>query len=429
MIGRILALLAALFLAAHAMRLGNGGAVGFWLLGAVLATVRAPWSGWALGGLLGAGMVLWLEIAIQLVGLRLEQGQPWLRLAIILGAVAGLTGLAALLNGRRAWAAGGGKAWVQGAAFLLTVAGLALAREKSSLDIILADRFFPGSGWLAIFFLGCYAAWIGGKMVVPGQSARWRRRIWAVFSGLFFLQLGLGLLGLEQFLMTGRLHLPVPALILAGPLYRGEGFFMIILFATTLLLVGPGWCSHLCYIGAWDNWSAQQQKRAGQLPAWRSRLRLGICAGVIGGAILLRYSGLSMSVALILAAVFGLVGVVIMLTWSRRSGSMTHCTSYCPMGLLANIFGKINPWRIRMASGCTQCGSCTLVCRYDAQTPLDIMGGKPGLSCTLCGDCISGCPHGQLAYTFPGLQAEHARLAFIVMVVSLHAIFLGVARL
>ena len=36
-----------------------------------------------------------------------------------------------------------------------------------------------------------------------------------------------------------------------------------------------------------------------------------------------------------LAAAFGLVGVGIMVLWSRRAGHMTHCTMWCPMGWFA----------------------------------------------------------------------------------------------
>jgi polyferredoxin len=108
---------------------------------------------------------------------------------------------------------------------------------------------------------------------------------------------------------------------------------------------------------------------------------------------------------------------------------MTHCTTYCPMGLLANIFGRINPWRIRIRPACCSCGICTRSCRYAALTARDIAGGKAGLGCTLCGDCIAACPHGHLHYRFPGLSEETARSAFIVVIVALHAVFLGVARL
>ena len=72
----------------------------------------------------------------------------------------------------------------------------------------------------------------------------------------FFGQLALGIFADPIFLMTGKLHLPIPAVILAGPLYRFEGLFMPILFISTLLLSGPAWCSQLCYFGAFDAWSA-----------------------------------------------------------------------------------------------------------------------------------------------------------------------------
>ncbi|MFH0783060.1 MAG: 4Fe-4S binding protein [Pseudomonadota bacterium] len=333
------------------------------------------------------------------------------------------------MNFRRAYRIAMPGSLVQGLTFLLTVAGLAIVRQKASLAILLLDRFYPSGGWIAIILLGWYAAWVAGKMLRPEDSARWRLTLWATFSAVFFCQLFLGLLGVERFLMTGSLHLPVPALIAAGPLYRGEGFFMIILFAVTLVLVGPAWCSHLCYIGAWDGWAATGKKRAGTLPGWTKLLRWLICIAVFTVAILLGRSEQPPALALALAAVFGVVGVFIMLTWSRRTGIMSHCTAYCPMGLLANIFGKINPWRIRIGSGCCNCGMCSRFCRYGALAAPDIEAGRAGLSCSLCGDCISGCPHGHLHYTFPGLGHESARSGFIVVIVALHAIFLGVARL
>ena len=89
-----------------------------------------------------------------------------------------------------------------------------------------------------------------------------------------------------------------------------------------------------------------------------------------------------------------------------------------------------NPFRIRIdTGGCTSCMACARVCRYSALTLKDIRSGRPALTCTLCGDCITGCPHKTIHYHFPGLTAETARKVFIVLVISLHAIFLGVARI
>jgi len=54
---------------------------------------------------------------------------------------------------------------------------------------------------------------------------------------------------------------------------------------------------------------------------------------------------------------------------------------------------------------------------------------RPGFTCTLCGDCLASCRQRSIAYRFPGLPAEAARRLFLVLVVSLHAVFLGVARM
>ena len=301
--------------------------------------------------------------------------------------------------------------------------------------MLLAERFLPGAGWAEIALLAAWAAFLAWRMIPVRDAPRWRARLWSLFSLVFFGQLALGLAGLERLLMTGKLHLPVPALIVGGPLYRGEGLFMPILFAATVLLVGPAWCSHLCYIGAWDNGCSRLARRA-PLPAIAfdggGRRRLGrwaTLALVAGTALTLRSSGAPGAVAAALGGAFGLLGVALMLWWSRRTGLMAHCAWYCPIGLLSTRLGKVNPGRIRVTERCTRCGACSLACRYDALTKADVEAGRPNASCTLCGDCLAACRHDSLEYRFPGLAPATARAAFVAVVTALHATFLGVARL
>ncbi|MCB2216257.1 4Fe-4S binding protein [Desulfofustis glycolicus] len=429
MIPRILTVISLLLLGAHALRTGDINDACFWLLGIGLAVSPWPWTYSALAGLLGFGTFLWVGITVELAQQRLALGLPWLRLAIILGSVTLICFVAGGWNLRRAMQLKSADNLAPGGAFLLTVGGLSLARQMSSLDILLVDRFLPGGGWVAIFLLGVYAALITTVMLDTAQSARWRRIIWTAFSVVFFAQLLLGLAGLEKFLMTGALHLPVPALIAAGPIFRGEGLFMIILFGAAVILVGPAWCSYLCYIGSWDNLAATANRRATPLPSWTRAMRWLICIAVLGLALILGRIGMAAPPAAVLAAGFGLVGVGLMVLWSRRTGTMTHCLTYCPMGLLADLFGRINPWRIKIHDGCNQCGRCSRVCRYNALTPADLAGRRAGFTCSLCGDCISACPDNHLHYTFPGLGDTAARAVFLAVAVSLHALFLGVARL
>lgn len=434
---RLIPPVATLFLlGAHGLRQGDFGLLASLAILAGLLLARRAWARPVAVAAFLWGGIIWTQTAVDLVRFRMALDLPWERLAWIMGGGILLDGLAlVLLLGRglddwfdreRTWAR------PRAAIFLLTVIGLAVARSKADFPILLADRYLPGWGWLEIFLLGCYAQWIGARMRTPKGHRTVRPRIWALFSAVFFLQLGLGILGMDRMLMTGTLHLPVPAMIVAGPVFRGGGYFMLVLFGATLLLVGPAWCSHLCYVGAWDD----VLSRSGGRPAPSSTLRALSLWGrgtalllVVGVAWVLRVTGVPGASAVFLGAAFGLAGVGVMVFISRRLGMMVHCTAFCPMGLIGNFFGRIAPWRVRIDKDCTRCGACLTVCRYNALDGDSLAQGRPALSCTLCGDCVSACAHGHIGYVFPGLSGEAARTAFIVLVVSLHALFLGVARM
>ena len=315
------------------------------------------------------------------------------------------------------------------ACFVLTFALLTVVQLVVSQPMLIAERFVRGAGWIEALALAGYSSWLLRKLYDVRNTSLWRRRLWTLFSVVFFVQLATGLLGAERFLMSGDLHLPIPAMIIAGPIYRGGGLFMPILFFSTVLLVGPAWCSYLCYIGSWDLNSAVARKRP--LPLFVNRLwiRSGTLVGIVVVALALRQFGVSGVTATWLGLAFGLVGVGVMVAVSRRVGAMVHCTMYCPIGLAADLLGKLSPFRLRITDGCIDCGACTLKCRYDALRPEDIKARLPGVTCTLCGDCLSSCKGKSIEYRFARLSPRSARAVFLVLAVSLHAVFLGVARI
>ncbi len=431
---RLGAVLSLALLAAHALRTGDMGGCAFFLGLAALSFTRRAFTRPVLAAALVYGTFLWTRTALDMVRFRMLFGEPWLRMALIMAAVAGL-GLAALgallaKPGVRAFHRYPRAAGVQGAAFILTAGLLFIARAKAPLPLLLLDRFLPGWGGLEILGLSFYAAWIAGLMADPAKAAVVRGRYWSLFSAVFFLQLALGLLGASVFLMTGALHLPVPALILGGPLYRGGGYFMPILFGCALLLIGPGWCGHLCYIGAWDDrLSRLSGKTRKPLPPWARHGRLGALILTILLALGFRFLGVPALPAVLTAAAFGLCGVFVMLLVSRKLGLMAHCTAWCPMGLVADVLGKISPWRLRIGENCDACGRCARVCRYGALTPAGLKAKRPGLTCSLCGDCVGACKKAQIGYSLFGVSPNNARLAYLALAVSLHAVFLGLARI
>lgn len=295
--------------------------------------------------------------------------------------------------------------------------------------MLLAERFLTGGGWITIFLLAFYAAFLVFKMQNPKETAKWRKRSWLLFSIVFFVQLALGLIGFEKFLMTGKLHFPIPALIAAGPLYRAQIGFMPILFVSTIILSGPAWCSHLCYFGSFDYLAALGNKPVRKAIKNIWALKNTILILVIVSALILRLSGASFMLASVLALAFGISGLAIIFIISPKMNKMYHCAVYCPIGTIIRYAKYINPFRMKIDSSCDNCMACITSCRYDALNIHDVKNRKPGSTCTYCGDCLPSCKSQSIQYRFPGLKPQTARILWIIITVSLHAVFMGLARI
>jgi hypothetical protein len=90
------AFIACLILTAHFLRWGNLIGVVFCLalpVAAVASKNRAVLRAWQF--LLGLGCALWIYNAVVFGRERLASGEPWLRMALILGAVSLFTGVSA----------------------------------------------------------------------------------------------------------------------------------------------------------------------------------------------------------------------------------------------------------------------------------------------------------------------------------------------
>lgn len=426
-----LVVLAGLIPAAHALRWQGLPAALAWLVPLVFLPFGREFVRRAGQATLMAGMLATWYTGLGLVRLRLGLGEPWTRLAVIMTLAGLICGLGALALDHPLFSRDRGRpsrGWPGLAAWALCLTALLIVQFKVHPAMLLAERFLPGAGLLQASLMAVYAGFIAEALLAPGRSPVVRRRIWSIFSLAFFSQLALGLAGFKTFLMTGYLHPPVPALIVAGPLFRGQGMLMLVLFTITVLLAGPAWCSHLCYIGALDSAMAGQRPPK-PVKAWLAWARAALAGLVFASAWLLGRSGLPLLSAAWLGMIFGLIGVGVMVFASRRAGIMTHCLGYCPMGLLAALLGRLSPWRMTMGQGCTACGACAKACRYGALEPRHLALGRPGYSCSLCGDCLERCPGRELGLKFFIWQGPWVRPAFAALVAGLHALFLGVAMI
>ena len=349
--------------------------------------------------------------------------------------------------------------------FFVTGILLSLVQIKVSLPAILLERFIKGGGWIEILLLSVYASFVIHRMKDPGNIAYWRRLTWAAFSAVFFLQLIIGLFGFERFLMTGRLHFPIPALIILGMMYRMKISFMPVLFISTVVLSGPAWCSHLCYFGALDNLAASGRMgrldnlaasgrmsrldnlaasgRMGRLDNLAASGRMGrnvtlrnkniIKHSILGLAVpftvVLRALKLPVLYAVISAGILGVAGVFIIVFISSRKKKMVHCVTYCPIGTIVMYLKYISPFRMFIDDRCNECMRCSSHCKYDALNVTDIKKRRPGLSCTYCGDCVAVCKSGSIKYRFFNMSPEKARNFYLIISISLHAVFFGLARI
>ena len=180
----VLPVLSSIILAAHFSRIQNDKLALFCLIFPLILLVKKTWILWIFQLYLTLGGLVWVERALFLKTLRIEEGRSWIRLAIILGSVALFTFFSAwLLKKPRVRALYSGKFQERNQAdlpaflaFCLTALLLGIVHIQLSPPVLLAERFIPGSGGIEIMLLALYAAWITEKMLSSKETVRLRSR-------------------------------------------------------------------------------------------------------------------------------------------------------------------------------------------------------------------------------------------------------------
>jgi len=96
------AILSLLVLGAHFLRTGYLAPVLICILLPLVLLVRRPWAARLIQFVLLLACAEWIRTLILLIGARADSGSPWLRMALILGAVAAVALVAAVMFQHRA---------------------------------------------------------------------------------------------------------------------------------------------------------------------------------------------------------------------------------------------------------------------------------------------------------------------------------------
>lgn len=309
--------------------------------------------------------------------------------------------------------------------FLVLIIPVQLVVRIDGNPMIMAARFSPVAGWIEISIISLYCFFL--TIWLQKNQAKARFFLWTIFSVTFFTQLILGLAVNKMFLMSGQLHPPVPGFILGNAIAKSEVGFMIVLLISTMVISGPAWCSSLCYFGIWDNHFASNKMPKTKQIILKYKIAIFVLFVLIFSC--LRISGASYEMSVYAGLSWGIAGIIIIAIISRNKGSMKHCLYWCPVGLIINLFSRLYPIRIRISDSCDECMKCSNRCRYEALGKTNIKNKKPAITCTNCGDCLSICKKQSLEYTAFGFSGEKVRQIWIIIIATIHCVFLTLARI
>ena len=194
---------------------------------------------------------------------------------------------------------------------------------------------------------------------------------------------------------------------------------MLAYWLLSLVTIGRGWCSWVCFYGGLEDGISALPRRArvdvgAKGPSFRrfnkAMLAFVALAGIgtlvpvycdwlcpfklvteyVEPSSLRSYLALIVFIGLFLALV-----VVLPLLTKKR----TQCSILCPFGAMQSLLDRLSPFRVAVdAQACVSCGVCDKACPMLALNPLSRAKGRPESSCVKCGTCFSACPRGAIGY-------------------------------
>lgn len=325
----------------------------------------------------------------------------------------------------------------RGAARVLLLASMALIAW--SFVVSGAEHSFMSKiYWAAVVTM--YA-----RMLWTGRVSRYRSIFQFVFAALFAVSF-IGIMIDERGSMsmtTGSIlnaetpfcQITVPLMLIPFALVktvifpaRIDGHFasvlaMFIIWLLSVVSIGRGWCSWVCFYGGWEEGASSLSKKA-RLPTLdRNKDFRAIHFGFLVFIVLASLTALSavycewfcpfklvtefapvtdfvglLGALMFISMFIGLVVVLPILTKKR-----VQCGTLCPFGSFQSLMDRFSLYRIVIdADKCVSCMKCASACKFfsiDRETITE-KKGAPELTCSKCGACVEACPTGAIRYEY-----------------------------
>jgi len=200
---------------------------------------------------------------------------------------------------------------------------------------------------------------------------------------------------------------------------RAAFYPMLAYWLLSLLTIGRGWCSWVCFYGGLEDGISSLPRRARVdigpsgpvLRRWNKAILAFVALAGMGTLVPVYCDWLcpfklvteyaeptSLRSFLALIAFVGLflsLVVVLPLLTKKR----TQCSLLCPFGAMQSLLDRISPFRVAIDTGlCVSCGACDRVCPMLALNPEARSKGRPESSCVKCGTCFGSCSKGAIGY-------------------------------
>lgn len=189
-----------------------------------------------------------------------------------------------------------------------------------------------------------------------------------IFSVVLLVQLLRGLFISSSGMMPNSISIPHPILGFFEPVITGNFHFRSIFFIVTFLLLSGGFCSHLCFLGAWEHHKSYEG--------------YGLFK-YISPVIFISFTLFSLLTGILLPGIFAalfffIISLVLIFSPFKFSKKGWNCQVLCPLGSIFRFIGKYSLFRVDVKQN------------DDFKCDWGCINRPDKNQCRICGNCMNG---------------------------------------